>query len=250
MVYNRLFMNDIISNIILMRTVKEGSLLYIADVLLDIVVDHIYKCVNKFEYLDDERNPDYTPYIPETIELEYDDLGILVEIELRNENVVISELCVTDDENNEFKILAARLLKDARTYFEKENHNIASSYNQTLQIKADQADPYNQHPAMPRWHDNMQKHKDTIVSLCKKKPSDNMLIMLFKHGSAGTHFETNKSYQNVVNIIMPLIDTGVFPQINKRNKSADKARFIETLFPIHGIDNYKKGVSNYVALTA
>lgn len=250
MAYNGLFMNSITSNTMLLHTVKEGNLLFIADILLDIAIDHIHKCIDKFEYLEDDRDPEYTPFAPETIEFEYDDLYIVIEIELRNENVTIINFCVIDNNDYEFKILAARLLKDTISYFKKENHNISSSYNQMLQIKADQADPYNQHPAMPRWHDNMQKYKDTIVSLCKKKPSDNTLIMLFKYGSAGTHFETGKSYQNVVNVIMPLIDTGVFPQINKSNKSADKARFIETLFPCHGIDNYKKGVSNYIGLSA
>lgn len=234
----------------LLHTVKEGNLLFIADILLDIAIDHIHKCIDKFEYLEDDRDPDYTPFAPETIEFEYDDLDIVIEIELRNENVTIINFCVIDNNDYEFKILAARLLKDAISYFKKENHNISSSYNQTLHIKADQSDPYNLRPAMSEWHSNMQKHKDGFISLCKKRPTENALITLFKYGSAGMHFETTKSYQNVVNVIMPLIDTGVFPQINKSNKSADKARFIETLFPCHGIDNYKKGVSNYIGLSA
>ena len=226
---------------------RESSFLMVSDVLTELSVYEIDKQIEAFEYIEDE-DIDYIPFKDECVELEYYDLRLYIDIELRNESISIIGVTALDSDDIECKLVGDRIYRDLTKYYDKQNIQISATYKQTVEIKHDQNDPYNLSPAMPKWQEAMNQHAETVISLCRKRPTEKELKNLFQFGSAGRQFilKNGISDNRLIETFMPLIDEGLFPQRDKDSSAVDKARFIVANFEGLKVPNLQKRISDYI----
>lgn len=226
---------------------RESSFLMTLDLLTELSVSEIDKQIVTFEYIGGE-NIDYIPFKDECIELEYYDLRLYIDIELRNESVSIIKVTALDSEDVECKLVADRVYRDLKRYYDKENIQLSIGYRQTLEIRHDQNTPYNLSSAMPKWKEALNQHAETVISLCRKRPTEKELKNLFQFGSAGRQFilKNGISDNRLIETFIPLIDEGLFPQRDKDSSAVDKARFIVANFEGLKVPNLQKRISDYI----
>lgn len=236
----------------LLHTTKESNYLRLIDSLKKKAIDKIDDVINRFIYLEveKERDEDYIPEEIHTIEYKFLDLNIWVDIKVRNEEVLISAVEILDDEDRIYNVLSNLILTDLDNYYRKGGALSSSNYHQSIEIAHDKKDVFNLSPKMPQIHLELKnKYINDIVSICEEGTKLTKIITFLEHGYTNEPMIIKKGIttENIVEILIPIIDHDILPdnQINKNSKKKDKARIIYSSFEPFKLKSYINSISDY-----
>lgn len=222
-------------NIASNNDLKDKEVFYLdrIDAILGLAVKSVDDKIDEVGYIDEDPDPDYSAHVNEVAEFIYMAMRFWVDIRIENYSCIIDCVDAKDDNDSDYYCLSGLLKVKLEKYYLSDSRNRANLYNQALEIKQDQRDPYNLRPKMPLGYDVNTKYLNSLKSICEDE--DHRIKLFLGYGSAGKMLKM-KSYvkvRDLVKAVLPIINKCNFVQVNKLSDKTSIARFIQSNFILH-----------------
>lgn len=216
------------------------------DAILTKAITQVDKIVNTFDYLDDEPDCDQTPSIEIDIEpFSYFDIIIYIRIRQTNTDTFIEDVFISDQNDNQFQMLAGLLEQKLCRFYKLDCKNQATTYIQELGIRSDRMESF----GLSTKDNTAYVYQDMLLSafkLSNDKEVEIKLKKIFAGKILSNPIKKKKetSCTDVTNTFIPFIDSNIFSQANKKSSNKEKAIFLKNCFS-GSLLNYERAINKY-----